>query len=468
MLSAAILPLVLLFGAAVALVSREPQADPRMKNALRRPSQNGWTYVRLEGSPSEIGFQHGYLLAPEIRDAEKVISLELTHDTKRSWKFFRDAAKNDLWPHIEAQYREELAGIAEGLKAHGVKLDVWDVVALNAWLEWNPYYVNWYEKQHKTQLAKLTAPEHCSAFVATGSYTKDGRVVIAHNAWTGYMDGERWTMVFDIAPANGYRILMDGFPGLIHSGDDFGVNSAGIMITETTISRFHGWNPDGIPEFVRARKAMQYSASIDDFSKWMTEGNNGGYANDWLVADRKTNEIGSLELGLKHVTLKRSKDGYFVGSNFPIDEKLAAEETDFDLKDMGQSANARRVRWEQLMAENKGKIDVAAGQRFLGDHYDTFAKQEGADERTLCGHVDLSPRGAEPWQPPHGIAGAVQNKVTDSAMAEQMSFTAATGHACGLSFHAASHLAEHPEFAWQKDMLHDMPAGAWTTFRISN
>ncbi len=82
--------------------------------------------------------------------------------------------------------------------------------------------------------------------------------------------------------------------------------------------------------------------------------------------------------------------------------------------------------------------------------------------------MDLSPRGAEPWQPPHGIAGAVQNKVADSGMAEQMSFTAATGHACGRQFHAASHLAEHPEFAWQKDMLHDMPAGAWTTFRISN
>ena len=51
----------------------------------------------------------------------------------------------------------------------------------------------------------------------------------------------------------------------------------------------------------------------------MKDGNNGGYANNWLVADRKTNEIASLELGLKNVTLQRTKDGYFVGSNFPID-----------------------------------------------------------------------------------------------------------------------------------------------------
>ena len=45
-------------------------------------------------------------------------------------------------------------------------------------------------------------------------------------------------------------MVMDGMPGLIHSGDDFGVNSAGIMITETTISQFNGFDPGGIPEFV--------------------------------------------------------------------------------------------------------------------------------------------------------------------------------------------------------------------------
>ena len=47
------------------------------------------------------------------------------------------------------------------------------------------------------------------------------------------------------------------------------------------------WDPNGIPEFVRARKAMQYSSSIDDYVLIMKEGNNGGYANNWLVGDRK-------------------------------------------------------------------------------------------------------------------------------------------------------------------------------------
>ncbi len=445
------------------------QVNPsaRMKGAFRKPAQNGWIFVHLEGTPFDMGFQHGYLLAPEIADAEKMLVLERTHDGKKDWKFFRDAAKDMMWPHIEAQYREELQGIAEGLKAKGVKLDIWDVVALNAMPEWD-YYVKEYDRQHHPkEAASLGVPEHCSAFVATGSYTKDGKVIIAHNTWSTYLEGERWTIIFDLAPANGKRILMDGFPGLIHSADDFGLNSAGMMITETTISNFSGYDPKGIPEFVRARKAMQYAASIDDFARIMKEGNNGGYANTWLVADRKTNEIASLELGLKNVTLQRESDGYFVGSNFPINPKLVKEETNFNVQDMANSSNARHVRWEQLMAEYKGKIDVAAAERFLADHYDTLEKKDDADERTLCGHVDLSPRGSSPWQPPYGTAGAVQNKVADATMAEHMSLAAAAGHACGLSFKAAGYLRKYPAFAWEESVLRDMDAYPWTTFSIA-
>jgi hypothetical protein len=446
-----------------------PQVRPaaHMKGAFRKPAQNGWIFVHLEGPPFDMGFQHGYLLAPEIADAEKMEVLERTHDGKKDWKFFRDAAKDMMWPHIEAQYREELQGITEGLKAKGVRLDIWDVVALNAMPEWD-YYVKEYDRQHNpTAVSSMAVAEHCSAFVATGSYTKDGKVIIAHNNWSSYLEGARWTIIFDIVPANGKRILMDGFPGLIHSADDFGINSAGIMITETTISNFSGFDPKGIPEFVRARKAMQYAGSIDDFARIMKAGNNGGYANTWLVADRKTNEIASLELGLKNVTLLRKSDGYFVGSNFPINPKLVMEETNFNVHDMSNSSNGRHVRWEQLMAQYKGRIDVAAAERFLADHYDTFEKKEDADERTLCGHVDLSPRGSSPWQPPYGAAGAVQNKVADATMAEHMSLAAAAGHACGINFKAADYLGKYPAFAWEGSSLRDMDSYPWTTFTIA-
>ena len=198
----------------------------------------------------------------------------------------------------------------------------------------------------------------------------------------------------------------------------------------------------------------------------MEDGNNGGYANTWLIADTQHNEIASLELGLKHVTLQRTHDGYFAGSNYPANAELIRDEASgYPVADMSISSNARHVRWDQLMAENKGKIDVAAAEKFLADHYDTFAHATTPSERTLCGHIDLSPRGSSPWQPANGPAGTVQNKAADAGMIAQMSFDAAMGHADGIDFKAAKQLEKYPQFGWEKAVLRDLDSRPWTNFR---
>ena len=442
-----------------ASVASPAASDPRLQKAYRF-QRAGWTYVHLEGSPSEIGFQHGYLLAPEIADAFAAIKLFDTHQSQRDWEFFRMTAREMLWPHIDAEYQQELQGIADGVKAHGVDLDVYDIVALNAFEEVPDYYIPWMLKQQKSAKSpKLTAPGNCSAFIATGSYTKDHQIVIAHNNWTSYLAGERWVIIFDIQPQRGQRILMDGFPGVITSDDDFGINSAGILISETTITQFEGWDPNGKPEFMRSRKALQYAKSIDDYVRIIKEGNNGGYANDWLIGDRKTGEVAYLELGLKNTPLWRTKDGYFVSSNFARDPKVLSEETTFDAKDASSSPNARHARWEELMKQAKGKIDVEMAEQFLSDHFDSFEKKERANERALCGHVDASSRGIKEWAwDAYNPGGAVQGKAADSGMAASMSFVARAGHPCGADFLAADFLEQHPEYSWQKPLLRDMKA----------
>src|ERR1700741_203359 len=141
--------------------ANDPAVDPRLKKAYRF-TQDGWTYVHLEGSPSEIGFQHGYLLAREIEDAFHAVQVEDTYSTRRDWAFFRHAAHTMLWPHIEAEYQQELQGIADGLKARGSKYDVDDVVAVNAFMELADYYVPWLNKQEKrSAIPNLVAPGNC-------------------------------------------------------------------------------------------------------------------------------------------------------------------------------------------------------------------------------------------------------------------------------------------------------------------
>src|SRR6266568_4236899 len=84
--------------AATIAVARERAAagDPRLKGGSRF-EEGGWVYVHLEGDAEAIGYQHGYLLAPEIEDAFATVSAGMTHSTQRDWAFFRKAAREMLW-----------------------------------------------------------------------------------------------------------------------------------------------------------------------------------------------------------------------------------------------------------------------------------------------------------------------------------------------------------------------------------
>jgi hypothetical protein len=440
--------------------------DPRLKSSYTF-KKDGWTYAHLEGTPAEIGFQHGYLLSSEIEDNYHVYRLEAEHESGRDWAFFRNAGKTVLWPNIDPEYRAELEGIATGLKARGSKLDVWDVLVINGDEELTGYYLPWLNAQSgKPNPPKDVAPGKCSAFIATGSATKDGKIVIAHSNWSSYAEGERWTVVFDIVPVTGKHFLMDGSPGMITSQDDFGVNSAGLMITETTLPQFKGWNSAGKPEFMRSRKAMQYATSIDEYAAIMRDGNNGGYANSWLIGDRKTGEIAYLELGLKNTPLTRKKDGYFVSANFPLDPNLIREDTPgFDSANKSSSMNARHIRAEQFIQQHLGQLDTTLAEAYLSDHDDVFEGKVRADQRSLCGHEDRAKEGEPVWgNLPYEPGGAVTGKVMDATMAENMSFIARAGHPCGEDFLVAPFFTAHPEFKWQSPILHDMKAGPWTTF----
>jgi Phospholipase B len=438
-------------------------SQEQMLAKANRTEKDGWIQIHLEGSPGVVGFQHGYLLASEIIDLRGAMEVRNKQMTGRDWDFYRTESYRILWHNIPSEYQEELAGIASGVNARlgEGKIDIKDMVAMNSFLEIPDYYVPWLEKQEKP-----SPPEHCSAFAATGSWTSDGKIVIAHNNWSEYLIGERWNIIIDIIPEKGNRIIMDALPGFIHSGDDFNINSAGIIATETTISGFKGFDTTKVAEFVRARKSIQYASSIDQWVALMIDGNNGGYANAWMLGDNKTGEIARLELGLKNHFLERTNDGFFTGANFPVNEKILKEETSFDSFSHDNSANMRRQRWDELMKQYKGKINIESAKSFMGDHFDVRRNKEKAGRFSLCGHLDEDEVGVAgvSWDAAYFAAGATEGKATDSNLAAKMEFWAIMGHPCGESFNAKKFLETHPEYNIQKDFLHDMPGHVWALF----
>jgi len=455
---------LLLFIAVLTASVTFAQKDPRLAKATRE-DKAGWISIHLEGKPSDIGFQHGWLLANEIDDLIQAMKVVLPRNSGKDWDFYRTAAKDMFWNKIDREYQEEIAGIVEGLKARGKDYDVYDLVALNGNIELSQYYVPMLAEKSKPGSADNKAPGNCSGFIATGSYTADGKIAIGHNNWTDYVFGERWNVIADIVPQKGHRLFMDMMPGLIHSGDDFVVSAGGLLITETTITQFKGFDPSGIPEFVRARKAAQYANSIDEFVTIMTKGNNGGYANDWLVGDTKTNEIARLELGLKNFRVWRTKDGVYTGSNFALDQKLIGEETTFNPSDSTTSPNTRRRRWERLTTDYKGKIDANTARTIEGDSYNELTGTKESSRCVIAGRVDTDPKGCPEWGwAPFYPGGTVQGKVTTAALAKDLKFWAHMGNPSGEDFLAAPFFLAHPQYEWQSGYLHDMKAHPWTLF----
>ncbi|MCU0409430.1 MAG: phospholipase B family protein [Bacteroidales bacterium] len=433
--------------------------EEKMAPATRSESM-GWILVHLEGPPEVIGYQHGFLLAREIIELRGAMAVRNEKMTKRNWDFYRDEAYRLFWRKMPAEYQAEITAIAEGVNAKlgEGSIDVKDMMAINSFLEMADYYVPWLEGQEAPKPA-----ERCSAIAATGSWTTDGKIVMAHNNWSEYLIGARWNVIAEIVPEKGHRIVMDALPGFIHSGDDFNINSAGLIVTETTISDYKGFDTTGTAEFVRARQAIQYASSIDEWVAIMKDRNNGGYANDWLIGDNKTGEIARLELGLKNQFLEKTKDGYFVGSNFPVHEKLKKEETTWDSLSPINSSYYRRLRWDVIMKENKGKIDIEAVKAFMGDHYDMKRNAENPGRYSLCGHLDRDEMGTDEfsWSGAFFAAGAVQSKATDGSLAANMQMWAIMGHPCGMAFDAEGFLAAHPENEFQRGYLIDMPSRQW-------
>jgi hypothetical protein len=260
---------------------------------------------------------------------------------------------------------------------------------------------------------------------------------------------------------------MQAQPGWIHSGTDFFITDAGLVGTETTIDGFQHFSEKGIPEFARMRRATQDAATLDQWCAIMKAGNNGGYANAWLLGDINTREIARLELGLKYVGFERTKNGYYVGSNLAENLKIRRLETTYGDSDtdIRLSPVARRVRWKQLMTANAGKIDLALAEQMEADCNDTCLNRNHPSGRNLDAHNELDAEPAWGGDVPYSPQGTYDAKVVDATLARSMAFRARWGSADGTAFDASAFLAAHPQFDWMAGILRSRPAEPWVVFR---
>ncbi len=395
----------------------------------------GWIYLYIEGEPYERGLQHGYLLSneivdmitrwsnmihnqPTIKKLNKFISEERYDKISETWwnfckkqsyNFYKD--KYEDYP----EYKKEFQGIAEGVKKRGGKIfgrDVTyqDILACNEMYEllskitqkklrWGLHPILTLFKNLKEIEPTLgetsifdflnnfyseSGNHKCNGFIAAGDATPKDEMVISNSMWStdkalmwwwSYYITFRWSIILDINPSNGNRIIMASAPGYIWSDHDYYQNDRGIVLLETTCSQGL-WDNKGLPLAIRARRAMQYGNSVDDVMKILKYRNDGAMNAVWLIGDAKTNEIVRFEIGYRNSWYNKTSDGFYWSANNPFNTLVRIEK--FKIKDSLKSIinfilfksnsyvyitlryfpSKRDIKYEELGMKYYGNIDI--------------------------------------------------------------------------------------------------------------
>jgi hypothetical protein len=453
----------------------------KLKNGFKY-NKNGWTYISIHGEPYERGLAHGKLLRNEIKKCLSTMSWNLydTHGLKMD--FFMEVSNFFFKKTIEENFPEifsEMKGIAKGAKIDIDELVLWNNLAsldyalpkLKVYLDEMPHLKSKYGHLLETLPAvgqlEGGSKDKCSAFMALGDYTSDGKICCAHNSFDNFIDGQNFNIVIDLKPTKGHRMLFQSAPGYISSQTDFFINSKGFIGTETTIGGFNTYN-HGDPITCRIRHCMQYANTLDEYVEFLKKNNSGDYANSWLIGDTKRNEIMRIELGLEFVNVERKNNGYFIGFNAPYDPRIRNLEcvnSGFD--DIRRHQGARKVRLEELMEKNKGRINILLAQEIIADHYDVYLNKVNLCSRTVCSHYELDDRAfmSQSDRPlPYQPRGAVDGCVVDADSCRKMKFYGRWGSSCGTAFVVKDFIARNKQWKRYETYLHDRPSQTWTTF----
>ncbi|RKZ85952.1 MAG: peptidase C45 [Candidatus Parabeggiatoa sp. nov. 1] len=462
-----------------------------------RFDRNGWTYVHIEGEPEERGEQYGNLVVDKYKNILEKTKYMTYQTTGVPYEYFVKKAVELTKGKIPDELMAEMTGFAKGLTKAGFKSTVEDIIGWNAYSGITGYWwPNQGQDEYYKELLKMKKccsdyfngaitegcpkPQkmrqgHCSAFVATGSATKDGKIVIGHETFDDFWASGMMNIILDMKPTEGARILMQTAPGYVMSMTDFFVckseeHNSCMVGLETTIIEFSTYIVDAIPEWVRVREAMQYGYSIEKWIEIMQKDNNGANPGSWLLGDIITNEIARFEQGYLFQNIECKKDGHFFGCNAVEDPRIRNIEcTEVGYNDIRRQTGGRRTRWPQLLTQHNGSITAEIGQRMLADTYDVYLKQDVGGANTICSMYDNDPRRhfssqSGVWPDPYTPAGSLDGKITTSELAKDLKMLAIWGRANGVAFNAKEFLAKHPQWEWQKYCLDDRPEQPWTQF----
>jgi hypothetical protein len=195
--------------------------------------------VRLEGSPQEIGRQHGTLLARQMRTmVDEYVRDDLQPD-RRPGPALLDRVRR-MKGSLPGWYLEELTACAQ---AAAIEEDV----LLYAQCE-----------------GDIRSVGGCTAYVAFGTATPDGRVEMGRNFdYWGLESTAECAIILAVVPRpeDGHAFVAVGWSGILGGWTLF--NEKGLFVANN-LGGFFERSPTGIPTLILTRILAQKAASLDE------------------------------------------------------------------------------------------------------------------------------------------------------------------------------------------------------------
>ena len=244
--------------------------EEKIKNGLSY-EKNGWKYISIKGKPKERGYAYGYLCANEFKEIQKILVFLIMESYGQTWDFFIENVSDGFKKMTQVdfpEFYEEMEGIADGCNANGCKTSIDEIITWNFYLS-IPY---WHSMISDNRTGKEGgANDKCSAFMAVGDWTEDGKIVCAHNSFSDFIDGQFSNIVLDLNPEKGHRFIMQTSPCWIWSGTDFFVTAKGIIGTETTIGGFFPYEKkfDKVKQSKERFYLLEMKATEQRYFYWM-------------------------------------------------------------------------------------------------------------------------------------------------------------------------------------------------------
>lgn len=317
-----------------------------------RETQRGIRFVRLHGTPYEMGYQHGTLLYDELQEGAAFIEssiLWVMMEWAADWGFVEQA-----WQYSYPDVIEECQGLSDAVDG-GISMEQCLVLA------YGDVVIEYLEGGH---------PLGCSQFAAAGAATRDGRLIHGRNLdWDAFSFIEENPVVFYREPEGKIPHLSLGFPGNVAPFS--GMNSAGISVASNETDAQADVDREGRGHVQMVRQILQEAETLEDAEAFL-RAQDHTTAEILVVSDGPTGRAAVFEMTASHLGVRMiNADEIVYATNHFVHPDMADKGPQAE---PGDSTWNRYERLGQLLEPDGtdtlyGDLDIAGAISILRDTY---------------------------------------------------------------------------------------------------